>query len=94
MIYGILLSLALAVEAPPSLNPRALELLDRDAVVKAWALGHHDDNHDGWLTLYEANQAVDEFKTIADADRDGRVTPREYDGGIDFLKARYRPLPD
>ena len=62
--------------------------------VKAWTLGHHDHNHDGWLTLYEANEAVDEFKTIADSDRDGRVTPREYDGGIDYLKARYRPLPD
>ncbi len=35
------------------------------------------DADDGWLTL-EAQPAFAEFKAIADADRDDRVTPTEY----------------
>ena len=57
-----------------TLNPRANELFD--ARSRAQGLGGrlYDRNRDGWLTLYEAQPAFDEFKDIADADRDGRVT--------------------
>ena len=73
------------------LNPRALEFIERDPTIERWAVSRFDRNHDGWLTLFEAQEAVREFRMIADENGDGRVTPREYDSGIAFLKARYRP---
>ncbi len=81
--------LAAAGAAPEPLNPRVLEFVTADPVIEAWALARFDRNRDGWLTLYEAQAAVDEFRAIADADRDGQVTPREYEGGIAFIRARY-----
>ncbi|MDQ3143451.1 MAG: hypothetical protein M3Q57_01045 [Pseudomonadota bacterium] len=81
--------LAAAGAAPEQLNPRALEFVRGDSIIEAWALARFDRNQDGWLTLYEAQAAVDEFRAIADADRDGQVTPREYEGGVAFIKARY-----
>lgn len=78
----------MAAQASP-LNPRALEFVEHDAAVKQWAETRFDRNHDGWLTLYEAQEAVDGFREIADENRDGRVTIREYESGVAFLKARY-----
>ena len=86
-----LLALALAAQDPAAFNPRAIEFIERDPAVQAWALNRFDRNHDGWLTLYEAQLAVEGFREIADANRDGRVSVGEYEGGIAFLKARYRP---
>ena len=82
--------LVLAAETQP-LNPRALEFVERDPAVRQWALSRFDRNHDGWLTLFEAQEAVDEFRRIADENRDGHVSLREYQGGVAFVKARYRP---
>ncbi len=70
-------------------NPRAIEFLDRDAAVRAWALRGYDANHDGWLTSFEAQAALDAFRDIADEDRDGHITLREYDGAVAFVRARY-----
>lgn len=86
----LILMMALAAQAQP-LNPRALEFVEREPAVRAWALARFDDNHDGWLTLFEAQAAVDEFVRIADENRDGRVSLSEYQGGVAFVKARYRP---
>ena len=72
-----------------SLNPRALELFDREPVLKAWALRSYDRNHDGWLTLYEAQAAADSFRDVADGNRDGRVSMTEYAAALDFIRARY-----
>lgn len=72
-----------------SLNPHANELFDRDAELKAWALRLHDRNHDGWLTLYEAQPALRMFKEIADANRDGRITTYEYARAREFIAARW-----
>ena len=86
---GLLLGMAtLAAQASP-LNPRALEFIEHDAAIKQWAEARFDRNHDGWLTLYEAQDAVDQFREIADENRDGRVTTREYEAGVAFLRARY-----
>jgi len=88
-MVGLLLGMAtLAAQASP-LNPRALEFIEHDAAIKQWAEARFDRNHDGWLTLYEAQEAVDQFRQIADEDRDGRITTREYRAGVAFLKARY-----
>ena len=71
------------------LNPRANELFDREPVLKAWALRIHDRNHDGWLTLYEAQTAANSFREMADGNDDGRVSVSEYAAAIDFVRARY-----
>ena len=78
----------LASQASASVNPRANELFDRDALLYAWAVRLYDANHDGWLTLYEAQPALRAFKDIADGDRDGRVTPYEYARAKEFIAAR------
>ena len=84
-----ILLLAAISSAQSPLNPRAIEFVQRDPVVKQWALTRFDRNRDGWLTLFEAQEAVEQFREIADEDRDGRISVREFDGGVAFLKARY-----
>lgn len=79
--------LATAVQGP--VNPRATELFARDAELNRWAVRIYDANRDGWLTLYEAQPALAAFRDIADADRDGRVTVREYAEAKVFIEARY-----
>jgi len=72
-----------------SFNPHANELFDRDTTLKAWALGKFDTNHDGWLTLYEAQPAIAAFREIADSDSDGRITTYEYRRAKEFIAARW-----
>jgi hypothetical protein len=95
----VALALALVVPAPRQApnatlqrssvpNPRAIEFLDRNAAVRAWALRGYDANHDGWLTSFEAQAALDAFRDIADRDRDGHVTVREYEGAVALVRAR------
>lgn len=80
---------------PPSatasapLNPHAVELFERDARLKAWALQLYDRNQDGWLTLYEAQPALAAFKDIADSNGDGRVTTYEFARAKEFIAARW-----
>ena len=87
---GLLLGIAAqAALASAPVNPHANELFERDGDLKAWALRLHDRNGDGWLTLYEAQPALQMFKDIADADRDGRVTTYEYSRAKEFIVARW-----
>jgi hypothetical protein len=89
-MIGLLIGLAAqASMASASINPNANELFDRDPQLKAWALRLFDSNHDGWLTLYEAQPAIKAFKEIADADKDGRVTTFEYGRAKEFVTARW-----
>jgi len=95
MTIALALMLALAppqgspvpVSAP--LNPRALELFERDWVLMDWALRFHDRDGDVRLSADEASAAGAAFKDIADGNRDGRVTPTEYRAAREFLLARY-----
>ena len=87
-MIGLFLGLA-AQASLAAFNPNANELFDRDPALRAWALKLFDTNHDGWLTLYEAQPAIARFKEIADADRDGRVTPYEYARAKEFVAARW-----
>ena len=75
--------------AEATLNPRALELFERDSALMAWAVRRFDANRDGWLTLFEAQGAAREFRRIADGDGDGRVTPYEYGRAREFIVARW-----
>lgn len=75
--------------APAAFNPNANLLFDRDAVLRAWAVARFDRNGDGWLTLFEAQPALNAFQEIADSDSDGRVTTAEYRRAKEFIVARY-----
>ena len=92
----ILLLLVAAAAAPPAdasdyrlVNPRAIELFERDPTLMGWALGQYDSNGDRYLSIREADKAAREFKAIADGDKDGQVTPAEYRSARDFVVARW-----
>ncbi len=76
---------------PASLTiaPAAQVLFDRDWVLMNWALKYYDSDRDILLDPAEAQAAATEFRKIADADRDGRVTPQEYRAAREFILARY-----
>jgi hypothetical protein len=89
-MIGLVIGLAAQASlASAPVNPHANALFERDPQLKAWALRLFDANHDGWLTLYEAQPAIRLFKEIADADRDGRVTTYEYARAKEFVAARW-----
>ncbi len=72
-----------------TLNPRAVEFIERDPAVEAWAMATFDANRDGWLTSFEAQSALEAFREIADANRDGRLTVSEYNDGVTLVSVRY-----
>jgi hypothetical protein len=76
---------------PASLKavPAAQALFERDWVLMNWALKFHDRDRDILLEPAEAQAAASEFRRIADADGDGRVTPQEYRAAREFILARY-----
>jgi hypothetical protein len=78
---------AIAASAPVS--PRSVELFERDWVLMNWALKFHDQDRDILLSPSEASTAASEFRRIADADSDGRVTPQEYSAAREFILARH-----
>jgi hypothetical protein len=90
-MFSVALALMLqaATPSPAAFNPRANDLFDRDEVLHAWAVERYDRNGDGWLTLYEAQPALQEFKQIADSDGDDRITTAEYRRAREFIVARY-----
>jgi hypothetical protein len=68
-----------AQPTPASLEtPAAKQLFERDWVLMNWALKKFDFNRDILLDADEASAAAEAFRKLADADRDGRVTPDEY----------------
>lgn len=92
----ILAILAAAAASPPTdasdwrlVNPKAIELFEADTKLMDWALARYDENHDGYLSIMEADDAATEFKTIADTNRDGQVTPAEYREARAFIVARW-----
>ena len=89
-MLGLVIGLmAQSAFASGGINPHANELFDRDTQLMAWAIKVYDTNKDGWLTLFEAQPALEAFKEIADADRDGRVTTYEYRRAKEFVAARW-----
>ena len=62
--------------AQPTLKPTpaALSIFERDWVLMNWALKFYDRDRDILLEPGEAETAAAEFRKIADADGDGRIT--------------------
>jgi hypothetical protein len=91
----LLISAAAAAQSPASIPasittaPAATQLFERDWVLMNWALKFYDRDHDILLQPNEAQAAAAEFRKIADADGDGRVTPTEYRAARAFILARY-----
>jgi hypothetical protein len=78
-----------SVSAQPQDGAAALALFQGDATLNYWALKHYDADGDVALSEQEAADAAAGFKTIADGDRDGRVTTYEYDRAKEFIVARF-----
>jgi hypothetical protein len=66
-----------------------MQLFERDWVLMNWALKFYDKDRDILLEPDEAEAAAQEFRRIADANQDGRVTPQEYRAARAFILARY-----
>ena len=75
--------------ASVSITPQARQIFERDWVLMNWALKFYDRDGDILLEPQEAQVAADEFRKIADANNDGRVTPDEYRQARAFILARY-----
>jgi hypothetical protein len=90
LVFAVAAPLA-AQPTPASLKPTpaALNLFERDWVLMNWALKFYDKDRDILLSPSEAQAASDEFRKMADADGDGRVTPYEYRQAREFILARY-----
>jgi hypothetical protein len=71
---------------PPT--PAAQQIFQRDWVLMNWPLKYYDADRDILLEPNEAQAAADAFRHLADADRDGRVTPQEYREARAFILAR------
>jgi len=69
--------------------PAATQLFERDWVLMNWALKFYDKDRDIMLEASEAAAAATEFRNMADADGDGRVTQAEYRAAREFILARY-----
>lgn len=72
-----------------SVTPQARQIFERDWVLMNWALKFHDRDRDILLSPAEAMAAAAEFRKMADANRDGRVTTQEYRAAREFILARY-----
>ncbi len=77
------------VQASLKVAPAAQQLFERDWVLMNWALKFYDADHDVLLEPAEAQRAADEFRKIADANGDGRVTPDEYRAARESIMTRY-----
>jgi hypothetical protein len=94
LLFATLLLAAAPQAAQPgpasaSFNPRAAELFERDWVLMLWAVQRFDADRDGAISAAEAQPAAEVFRDIADGNRDGRVTPYEYQRAREFIVARY-----
>lgn len=69
--------------------PEVRALFERDWVLTNWALKFYDGDHDVMISDAEALAAAEQFRKIADANGDGRITPEEYREARAFILARY-----
>ncbi len=70
-------------------NPKAIDLFEREPKLMEWALARFDADGDRHLSIFEADEAARQFKRIADGDGDGQVTPAEYRAARAYVVARW-----
>jgi hypothetical protein len=80
---------AQSLRAHVAVAPAALQIFERDWVLMNWALKFYDRDRNILLDPGEAQAAAIEFRKLADADGDGRVTTQEYRAARAFILARY-----
>lgn len=68
---------------------QARTIFERDWVLMNWALKFYDRDRDILLGPAESAAAARAFRSMADADGDGRVTTQEYRAARAFILARY-----
>jgi len=88
LIWSLLVAEPAVAQMPMRPTPAAMQIFERDWVLMNWALKYYDDNGDIMLQPHEAEAAADQFRRIADANRDGRVTPEEYRAARTLIMAR------
>ena len=93
VLISVLVS-AMPLQAQPTpaiarIDNRAVQLFEGDWVLMNWALKFYDADRDILLSPAEAQKAADAFRSMADANGDGRVTPQEYRAARQFILARY-----
>jgi hypothetical protein len=94
VLLSILAAPAIAEQQPTEASVRvnpapARAIFERDWVLMNWALKFYDTDRDILLSPTEAQRAADAFRSMADADGDGRVTTQEYRAARAFILARY-----
>ena len=94
LLAPLIAAAAPAAAEPPTqvslaVTPQARTLFERDWVLMNWALKFYDRDRDILLSQAEAQAAAQEFRKIADADGDGRITRHEYRAAREFILARY-----
>lgn len=75
--------------ASTEVTAQARAIFERDWVLMNWALKFYDRDRDILLQPGEAEAAARAFRSMADADNDGRVTPYEYRAARAFILARH-----
>jgi len=80
---------AVAQPAPALRNASAArQIFERDWVLMNWALKNYDRDRDQLVSGAEAGSAAEAFRSIADSDGDGRITPQEYRAAREYNLAR------
>ena len=79
----------LTTPASAPVTAQARQIFEKDWVLMNWALKFYDKDRDILLSPAEAQAAAANFRAIADANRDGRVTTDEYRAARAFILARY-----
>jgi len=75
--------------ASAAVTPQARSIFEKDWVLMNWALKFYDRDRDILLEPGEAEAAAQAFRTMADADGDGRFMTKEYRAARSFILARY-----
>ena len=79
----------LTTPASAPVTSQARQIFEKDWVLMNWALKFYDKDRDILLSPAEAQAAAANFRAMADANRDGRVTTDEYHAARAFILARY-----
>ena len=70
-------------------TPQVRDIFERDWVLMNWALKFFDSDHDVLISDQEAVAAAERFRSMADKNGDGRITPDEYRAARASILAQY-----